>query len=310
MLDSEQDEANVSEGPLGALSHMSLETQVGSALSHQGDRSQSPSWSTGDKSALCLRIDQTKSTVEAYNQFRAELQFARDPILGGEELAPLSDTDMAVLEQIVLKIGPENVPRLQLKQLTNAGVQGVVCALRGVEIQLVAREDADSATSKMDTSHASIPPDHSETDPLALDHGGPEREEGELSEQSSSPDTMDQDNVLGCDTYLDGGLVSDPGVAPERITSFQPKEMDTTAQPSGAESCSDRPRESQDTRYGRSVPDSDWGDGESETAKRRRLYPKVWPYIFPTPPGIDNGWYQEEDLMDPREVALPARRVG
>ncbi len=72
------------------------------------DQSQSPSRSTGDGSALCLRVDQTKSTVEAYNQICAELQLTRDPISGGEELAPLSDVDMAVFEQIVLKTGLEN----------------------------------------------------------------------------------------------------------------------------------------------------------------------------------------------------------
>ncbi len=95
-------------------------------------------------------------------------------------------------------------------------------------------------------------------------------------------------------------MASDTGAAPERISGFQSKEMDTTAQPSEVESYSDRPMESQDTRYICSGPDSDWGEGESETAKRRQLYPKVQPYAILTPSRIDNGWYQEEDLMDPR----------
>ncbi len=47
-----------------------------------------------DESALCLKVDQTKSIVEAYNQIQAELQLAQDPILGGKELAQLSDEDM------------------------------------------------------------------------------------------------------------------------------------------------------------------------------------------------------------------------
>ncbi len=118
-----------------------------------------------------------------------------------------------------------------------------------VKIQLVAPEDDDSDMSEMDISNASIPPDHSEADPLAVDHGGPEQEEGEISEQSSSPD-----DVLGCDTYLDGGLASDTGTAPERIDGFQSEEMDTTAQPLGAESYSDRPMGSQDAQYDRSLP--------------------------------------------------------
>ncbi len=90
---------------------------------------------------------------------------------------------MAVFEQIVLKVGLENVPHLQLKQLDNAGVQGVICTLRGVKIQLVTPEDDDSDTSEMDTSHASLPLDHFETDPLNLNQEGPEREEGELTER-------------------------------------------------------------------------------------------------------------------------------
>ncbi len=38
--------------------------------------------------------------------------------------------------------------------------------------------------------------------------------------------------------------------------------MDTIAQPSGAESYSDRPMESQDAWYVCSGPDSDWSEGE------------------------------------------------
>ncbi len=134
--------------------------------------------------------------------------------------------------------------------------------------------------------------------------------QGCLSEQSSSLDTMDQDDVLGHDTYLDGGSASDAGVAPERTNVFQSEDMDTTAQPLGAESCSDQPMESQDARYTRSDPDSNWGEGEHEMAKRRRLYPKVRPYTIPVASRIERGWYLGEDLMDPREVTSPARRVG
>ncbi len=121
---------------------------------------------------------------------------------------------------------------------------------------------------------------------------------------------MDQDDILGRDTYLDGGSASDTGIAPERINGFQSKDMDTTAQPSGAESYSDPLMESQDTRYACSSPESDWGEGENEAAKRRQLYLQVQPYAISVPPGIDNGSYLMEDLMDPRDVASPACRVG
>ncbi len=111
---------------------------------------------------------------------------------------------------------------------------------------------------------------------------------------------MDQDDVLGHDTHLDRGLASDTGVAPGRISDFQSQEIDTMAQPSEVESYFDQPMGSQDAWYDRSMTDSDWGKGESETARRRRLYPKIQPYVIPAPPGIDNGWYQEEDPMDTR----------
>ncbi len=45
-------------------------------------------------------------------------------------------------------------------------------------------------------------------------------------------------------------------------------------------------------------------------ARHHRLYPKIQPYVIPTPTGTNDGWYQWEDLMDPREVASPARSVG
>ncbi len=177
----------------------------------------------------------------------------------------------------MLRVGLENVLYLQLKQLPNVGVRGFVRVLKGVKVQLVQPEDNDSDTSEMDASHASLPLDHSETDPMAPNHRGPEWEVGELSDHSPFPGLMDQDDVLGHDMYLDRGLVSDTGVAPGRISGFQAEEMDTTSQPPEVESYSDRPRESQDARYDRSLPDSNWGEGESETARRRRLYPKVRP---------------------------------
>ncbi len=113
---------------MGALSRMSLGTQVGSELSRQRDQSQSPSRSIGGESAL--KVDQTKSTVEAYNQICTELQLTRDPVSGGEELAPLSEEDMATFEQLVLRVGLENILYVQPKQLLNTGVQKVSVRLR------------------------------------------------------------------------------------------------------------------------------------------------------------------------------------
>ncbi len=82
---------------------------------------------------------------------------------------------------------------------------------------------------------------------------------------------MDQDEVLGHDTHLDGGSTSDAGLAFEQRADSQSEDMDITAQPSEAESFSGRPMESQDTPYHHDNPDPTWGDGENEMAKRRRL---------------------------------------
>ncbi len=67
---------------------------------------------------------------------------------------------------------------------------------------------------------------------------------------------------------------------------------------------------SQDARYTRSGPDSDWGDGESKASKCRCMFPKILPYLIPTPTRIQNRWFLEDDLMDPREAASPMHRVG
>ncbi len=121
----------------------------------------------------------------------------------------------------------------------------------------------------MDASDSSLPQDRSEQDPLNLAQGGPEREEGECSSHASSPEAMDQDDVLGHDTHLDGGLVSDTGMASGGVADFQSEDMDTTAQPSEAESYSGQLRESQDAWHSCGNPESTWGEGENEAAQRR-----------------------------------------
>ncbi len=76
--------------------------------------------------------------------------------------------------------------------------------VKGTVIHLPQSEDNESDTSSVDTTDSSQPQDQSELDPLGLTQGGPEREEGEWSGHSSSPEAMDQDEVLEHDTYLDG----------------------------------------------------------------------------------------------------------
>ena len=308
---SYQDVADASEGPVGALSHMSLGTQVSSELSHQRDPSQSPSQSTAGDTVPCLSLNRAKPVAKLVGQMCAQLSPTQGLVPGGMRVPPLSNNAVIMLGQWINQVGLENLPLVQPKQVTCAAVRELFQVLRGVKIHLVQSEDDDSATSDTDAFHSSLHPEHSKMDPLVPNRRNPvDLEEGEISDHSSSPDAMDQDDILGHGTYLDRGLASDTGAAPGRISDFQSEEMDTTAQPSEVESYSDWPMESQDVRYTRNGPDSNWGKGESETAKRRRMYPKIQPYVIPIPSGIDNGRYREEDLMDPREVASPAHRVG
>ncbi len=52
------------------------------------------------------------------------------------------------------------------------------------------------------------------------------------------------------------------------------------------------------------------GEGEDEASRHRRLYPKVLSYAVPDRTVFPNGWYQEEDYMDPIKVASSVCRVG
>ncbi len=201
---------------------------------------------TGDDIERHLNLDPAKPVAEFVGQMRAQLSPTPGLASGGVRVPPLSNDDFVMVGQWIDRVGLKNLPLVQSKQVACSGVRGLIQALQGTKIHLIQSEDDESATSDMDASNSSLPLDYSETDPLALNHRDPEWEEGELSEHPPSPDAMDQDDVLGHDTYLDGGMASDTGAAPERINGFLSKEMDTTAQPSGDESYSDRPRGSQD----------------------------------------------------------------
>ncbi len=123
----------------------------------------------------------------------------------------------------------------------------------------------------MEAADSSLPQDRSEFDPLNLTQGGPELEEGEWSGHSSTPEAMDQDEVLGHDTYLDGGSGSDAGMASSRKADSQSEDMDVTVQHSEPEGYPGRPMESQDARYHCDNPDPTWGEGENNMAKHHRL---------------------------------------
>ncbi len=103
-----------------------------------------------------------------------------------------------VVEQLLLKVGLENIPSLQPKQLSNAGVRELVQVLKGVEIRLVPVEDLESDMSIMGTSHDSLPRGCYSSDPLCLEAGDPsDLENGEICDHSYPSEPMDQSDMLG-----------------------------------------------------------------------------------------------------------------
>ncbi len=85
----------------------------------------------------------------------------------------------------------------------------------------------------MDVSNSSLPLECSETDPLGLNSRDPDDlEEGEITDHSSLPEAMDQNDMLGHGIYPDGGLASDTGATSGGTSDLQSEDMDTMAQPS------------------------------------------------------------------------------
>ncbi len=129
--DSEQDEADMSEGTTGALSRMSLGTQMGSALPHQEDLIQSPPRNTGDDIELHLNLDPARPVAELMGQMRAHLSSAPGFATGGERVPPLSKNNVVVVGQWIDHVGLENLLTVQPKQVVCSGVRGLIQALQG-----------------------------------------------------------------------------------------------------------------------------------------------------------------------------------
>ncbi len=180
--DSDQDIADVSEGPIGALSCMSLGTQVDNTLSHQRDPPQPSSRDAGRNTEQHLNLDPARPLAELLGQMRTHLSPTPGFALSGVGVPPLSHDDITVLGQWIDRVGLPNLPLVQPKQVECSGVRVLIQALQGTMIHLIQSEDDESDTSDMDASDSSLPQDHYEADPLNLTREGPEREEGELSE--------------------------------------------------------------------------------------------------------------------------------
>ena len=72
---------------------------------------------------------------------------------------------------------------------------------------------------------------------MGLNLGDPsDLEDGEICDHLHPPEPMDQSDTLGHGIHSPGGAVSNASAALGGVSDFQPKDMDTTAQPSETES--------------------------------------------------------------------------
>ncbi len=167
------------------------------------------------------------------------------------------------------------------QQVDRTGVRCLVKALRGTAIQLVQAEDNTSATSDDEAAGQSQPGSRTVQDPLGLNQGESEWEEGEC--KPSPPGAMDQDEVLGCDSRpeegvtsdtggafvlgrdsrLEEGVTSDAGGAFGATTDSQSEAMDVTGHHSETEDFSGQPMEAQDTCCDRDASELTWSEGET-----------------------------------------------
>ncbi len=269
---SEPYEGSVSENPHVALIHMTLGTQTGSELPSQKDSFQPPVREVMGNPERILTLYPAVPLATLVGQIRAHLSPVRGYASGGERIPALDGDDLVALEGYVEELGWENLPSLRPKQVDRTGVRCLVRALQGTVIRLVQLEDNESNTSIAETTDSCQPRNRSERDPLGLTQGNLELEDGEW--QASPHEAMDQDEVLEHNTRLEEGPASEVGMAFGQTTDSQSEAMDVTGICLESEAFSGQPMETQDARHCRGNLESTWGDGENETAKRRRKYPK------------------------------------
>ncbi len=269
--ESELDEDIVSEETRAALVHTTLGTQMGSQLPSQEDPFQPPTREVLENPERILILDPTMPVATLVGRIRAHLSPVRGYATSGERVPVLDGDDLVALEGYIERVGWEKLSTLQPQQVDRTGVRCLVKALKGTVVQVVQSNASD--TSNAGTTGQSQLLSRSEQEPLGLNQGGSEPEEGEI--RPSSPEAMDQDDVLGHDTHLDEGSTSEAGMAFGQTTDSQSEAMDATGLYSEPEGFSGQPMDTQDARCSRDDPQSTWGDGESEMAKRRRKYPKV-----------------------------------
>ncbi len=214
--------ANTSGGQTQALSCMSLGTQVDSDLSHAESSSLALQQGTDDNPGPCLEIKPAKPVAEIVSQMRVQLQLAQSHTLSRARVAPLSDEDVVMFGQWIDKVGLENLPQVQPKQVACTGERALVQAIKGAQVRLVHSEDFDSDTSDMDTSHDSLPRGCYSSDPLNLEAADPSHlEDGEIIDHSHPSEPIDQSDTLGHGVQLTGDVASNASAALGRMSDFQ-----------------------------------------------------------------------------------------
>ncbi len=218
--DSESDAVSASLGQTPALSRMSLGTQVGSDLSYTEGLSLDLPQSTDDGTGPFLEIDPSKPLGKIASQLCAQLQLTHSRILGGAGLVLLSDDDLVVFKQWEQKVGLENLPQLQPKQVKCLGVRELVHVLQGTQIRLTPVADDDSDTSYMDiTRDSSFPTGFISSNPLGLESGVPtDLEDREIIDNHRALEPMDQTEDLDYGFQSTGGALSDVSVIPGGVS--------------------------------------------------------------------------------------------
>ncbi len=189
--ESELDEDIVSETSPTTLVHTTLGTQTGSQLPSQEDPFQPFAWEIMENPERILTLDPTMPMATLVGRIRAHLSPVRGYATGGKRVLTLDGDDLVALEGYVERLGWEKLSTLQPQQVDRTGVRCLVKALKGTVVRVVQSEDNASDTSEAGTTGQSQLGSRSEQDPLGLNRGGSEPEEGEI--RPSSPEAMSWD---------------------------------------------------------------------------------------------------------------------
>ncbi len=129
--ESEPDEGSVSENPQVALVRTTLGTQTGGELPSQEDSFQPPTQEVMGNPERIMTLAAALPLATLVGRIRAHLSPVRGYASGGERIPALDGDDLVALEGYVERLGWENLPSLQPKQVDRTGVRCLVRASAG-----------------------------------------------------------------------------------------------------------------------------------------------------------------------------------